>query len=93
VKITPENILYHEIIGLKAKVYFYPDPTLRGLEGIIVWETRNTIEIEYSRGVVKLFKKGLVLDIEVPDYGWIRVRGELLTGRPTDRAKRMLRGR
>lgn len=92
-RITPRNIIYHELLGLKARVESYPDPLLKGLEGVIVGETRRTLEIEAGGRMVTLTKSHMVLLIEIPGRGWVRVKGELLTGTPQDRAKRILRGR
>ncbi len=92
-KRTPANIIYHELIGLKARIISYPDPNLKGVEGVIVGETRRTILLKTGDKRIRLVKMHLLLEVEIPGYGWTRVKGELLTGTPQDRAKRILRGR
>ena len=92
-KRTPQNIFYHELIGLEVIIEAYPDPTIKGARGVIVWETRRSLEIKVGARVVRIFKEASILRVNVPGYGWIRIKGELLTGTPPDRAKRMLRGR
>ncbi|MEM1894725.1 MAG: ribonuclease P protein subunit [Acidilobaceae archaeon] len=92
-EIKPDNILCHELIGLKVKISSYPDLNLLGLEGVILWETARTLEIESTRGRrVKVLKPGLILLVELPTGKWVKVRGDDMLGNPFDRAKRALRG-
>lgn len=53
IEITPAELPYHELIGLLVKVDSSCDPTLNGLSGRVVDETRNTIKIETSQGFIK----------------------------------------
>ncbi|WNY29377.1 hypothetical protein MmiEs2_16040 [Methanimicrococcus stummii] len=46
IEITPAELPYHELIGLLVKVDSSCDPTINGLSGLVVDETRNTLEIE-----------------------------------------------
>lgn len=46
IEITPAELPYHELIGLLVKVDSSCDPTLNGLSGHVIDETRNTIKIE-----------------------------------------------
>jgi len=92
-KRTPHNIFYHELIGLEVIVEAYPDPNIRGLRGVIVWETRRSLDINTGVRVARILKDLSLLRVNLPGYGWIRIKGELLTGTPPDRAKRILRGR
>lgn len=46
IEITPAELPYHELIGLLVKVDSSCDPTLNGLSGRVIDETRNTIKIE-----------------------------------------------
>ena len=92
-RITRRNLASHPLIGLKARVLSYPDPQVRGVEGVIVGDNRRTLVIDTGRREVLILKAHSVLLVEIPGEGWVRVKGELLTGTPPDRAKRMLRGR
>ncbi|MCE4601737.1 MAG: ribonuclease P protein subunit [Desulfurococcales archaeon] len=92
-RITRRNLANHPLIGLKAKILSYPDPTIRGVEGVIVGDNRRTLVIDTGRREVLILKVHVVLLIEIPGGKWVRVKGELLTGTPPDRAKRILRGR
>lgn len=51
IEITPAELPYHELIGLFVKVDSSCDPTINGLSGLVVDETRNTIKIETDSSV------------------------------------------
>lgn len=88
---TPENLVRHELIGLKAKVVDSSNPKNVGIKGRIVDETRNTLVIEKTDGKeVKLVKEENVF---VFDLGGerISVDGKILVGRPEDRIKKKFR--
>ena len=58
--ITPENIKSHEIIGLHATIVESANSQLKGLNGIVVYETKNTFMLETTNGLItipKLFNK------------------------------------
>ncbi|OYT66485.1 hypothetical protein B6V00_03440 [ANME-1 cluster archaeon ex4572_4] len=74
-KITAENFLQHELIGLRAEVEESSNRDLRGLRGAVVDETRNMLVLEDEREK-KVAKAGNV------------VSGDLLVSRPEDRIKR-----
>ncbi|MEB3862073.1 MAG: ribonuclease P protein subunit [Desulfurococcales archaeon] len=92
-RITRRNLANHPLIGLKARILSYPDPTIRGLEGTITGDNRRTLTLDTGNREVLILKAHAILLIEIPGGGWARVKGELLTGTPPDRAKRILRGR
>lgn len=46
IEITPAELPFHEWIGLFVKVDSSCDPTINGLSGFVIDETRNTIRIE-----------------------------------------------
>ncbi len=88
---TPENLVRHELIGLKAKVVDSSNPKNVGIKGRIVDETRNILVIEKTDGKeVKLVKEENVF---VFDLGGerISVDGKVLVGRPEDRIKKKFR--
>lgn len=92
-RITPRNIVYHELIGLKVKVVQYTDPTLKGVEGIVVDETMKTILIEKNSGKrIRVFKANGVFEFFLPGGSSIVIRGDMLVGRPWDRLKKCLKG-
>ncbi|MEN2999450.1 MAG: ribonuclease P protein subunit [Acidilobaceae archaeon] len=89
-ELRASNILCHEILGLRARVEDYPDPSLLGVEGRVTWETARSVELELPRGRVKLLKVGLTLSLLVKGE-WVKVRGEELED-PRERAKKVMWG-
>ena len=90
-KRTPQNILQHELIGLKAKVAWSRNPCQIGLEGIIIDETMNTITLRTVRGPKMVLKEHVRLLLELPGGVKILVEGAELKGRPEDRLKKRVR--
>lgn len=87
--ISPENVLVHEIIGLGARIVESTDPTLQGISGSIVFETRNTISIR-TDSVVKQIPKKTARKIEIKTHsGVCFISGSSLIGRPEDRTSRL----
>jgi ribonuclease P protein subunit POP4 len=46
--ITPENLIYHTLIGLEAVVSGSTNPDMVGIAGVVIDETRNTLVISPS---------------------------------------------
>jgi ribonuclease P protein subunit POP4 len=85
---SPENILSHEIIGLHAKIVESTDPTIMGVHGSIVFETRNTISIRTDSSIKQIAKK-VAKKIELNTHsGACFISGSSLIGRPEDRTSR-----
>ncbi len=82
----PSLLVKHELIGLQVEVISASDPTLVGLKGRIVDETRNTLTIEGSGRERMIPKRGSVFRFEVG--GKVDVEGERILFRPEDRIKR-----
>ncbi|MFC2174933.1 ribonuclease P protein component 1 [archaeon] len=78
----------NDLIGLDARVVRGSDPSLEGLEGKIVDETMNTIELEAKGVVKKLDKKSITLAIRFPD-GEYEVPGREILQRPEERLKKL----
>lgn len=91
-RLSKDNILCHEIIGLRVKVLNHLDPSLEGREGIVVWESSRALKVDTGGRVITILKPGSILSLEIPGGEWVRVRGDDLLGDPFERAKRMLRG-
>lgn len=86
---TPENILAHEIIGLDAKIIESTDPSLQGIRGSIVFETKNTISIRTDSSVKQIPKK-TAKKIEIKTHsGVCFISGSSMIGRPEDRTSRL----
>lgn len=91
----PWNIIFHNLIGLHVHVLLHPDPSLRGLEGVVVDETARTLLVEAPGGRrVRVLKDYSTLLFRLPDGDWVVVYGEEISGDPAERLKRLekLRG-
>ncbi|WP_209476031.1 ribonuclease P protein component 1 [Thermococcus stetteri] len=88
-RVTRKNIIWHELIGLKAKVIRASHPELVGIEGYVLDETRNTLTLVGDK--VWVIPKDVV-EIEF-DLGneKIRINGKDLVGRPEMRLKKRWR--
>jgi ribonuclease P protein subunit POP4 len=92
VRLSKDNILCHELLGLRVRVLNHLDPSLDGVEGVIVWETTRSLKVDRGGRVITVLKPGSLLLVEIPGFGWVRVRGDDILGSPPERAKRMVRG-
>jgi len=87
--ITPENLVRHELIGLRLKVAKSSDPTQKGLYGKVVDETYNTMRIETEKGEEKVIPKANTIFIfTLPNRMKVEVDGKVLISRPEDRIKK-----
>ena len=83
----PENILRHELIGLKAIVARSSNSLLLGTRGRIIDETRNTVTLSTRKGM-KVIPKGIaVFRFDLSDGSSVEVDGPRLVGRPENRMK------
>ncbi len=89
--ITPQNVLQHELIGLKANVIESTHPGYIGVKGKIVDETKNTIVILDGGRKKRVQKSVVVLRIKLPDGSAVEVDGKDIVGRPVDRVKKKAR--
>lgn len=80
------NLRKHELIGLSVLVDASTDPSLVGLRGVVVDETRNTFTVETVRGEKMVPKRGTAFTFDVE--GGVRVAGDDLVFRPEDRIKK-----
>jgi len=86
---SPENVLVHEIIGLKARIVDSTDPTLQNVSGSVVFETKNTISMRTDSAVIQI-GKNVVKKIEIKTrFGVCFISGSSLIGRPEDRISRL----
>ncbi len=88
-KITPSNILQHELIGLRTEVEDSSNSDVKGLCGIVVDETRNMLVIEdEQRKEKKIPKAGNIFVFELNGGVRVRIKGDTLVSRPEDRIKK-----
>ncbi|NIO23268.1 MAG: ribonuclease P protein component 1 [Candidatus Aenigmarchaeota archaeon] len=88
---TPENLVRHELIGLKVKIVESSNKKNIGISGRVVDETRNIMVIEKTKGKeVRLSKEHNVF-VFVLNRQKVRIDGKILVGRPEDRIKKKFR--
>ncbi|HZE78199.1 MAG TPA: ribonuclease P protein subunit [Nitrososphaeraceae archaeon] len=88
--ITAQNIIFHELIGLRVEIKESPDVTLLNLAGKIVFETRNMLIIKTSRGFKKIAKSvAEKIKLFLPSGAVCFISGPCLIGRAEDRVLRI----
>ena len=88
--ITPQNIIFHELIGLRVEIKESPDTTLINLVGKIVYETRNMLVIKTNRGFKRISKQVAdKIKLFLPSGAVCFIRGPCLIGRAEDRLLRL----
>lgn len=89
--ITPQNLIRHELIGLRCRIENSSAPQVKGLEGRVVDETRNTLTLEVKGKEKNVPKEQCEFVFFLSSGDRVHVRGEVLVGRPEDRIKKRLR--
>ena len=91
-RITPKNILQHELVGLPVRVVDSTCSNYKGLSGIVVGETYNMLKISHDLKAIKTVpKKECTFEFALDSRVKVRVKGEVILGRPEDRVKRRLK--
>ena len=87
--ITPNNIVFHELVGLHLRVHDSPSKDVKGLEGKVIDETMKTIVVKNDAGKRRVvLKHAQAFAFTLPRGGkQVVVPGDLLAGRPWDRLK------
>lgn len=85
--IQPQNILRHELIGLRASIWRSKNPQLRGTRGLVIDETRNTLVLEQKTGRKTIPKDISTFRFWLPNGAVVEVDGARLVGRPENRLK------
>ncbi len=76
------NLVKKELIGLSVRVIDSRNKANIGLEGRIMDETKNLLIIKSRKGIKKIVKRDVVIEVE-----GTKLRGEKLIGRPEERLK------
>ncbi len=88
--LTPENLIYHELIGLPVEV----DSTGYRLKGVVVDESRNMLVIRSAAGDKNIPKDAGSFIFTLPDGKRVKVLGTLLRSQPENRIpKRKKKGK
>ena len=85
--ITQENILVHELIGLKVKVLESFSKPHIGIEGLVIHETLNTLVVQTSTSKKRVPKRNSKFEFTLPDGKKIIVYGDEILNRPENRLK------
>lgn len=89
--ITPQNILRHELIGLNVKVSESANPSVKGVRGAVVDETRNMLKVRSTRGTILIPKDVATFRFKLPNGVQVDVDGRRLVARPESRLKTRVR--
>ena len=87
--ITAQNLVRHELIGLKVKIAKSTDPTQK-FAGTVVDETYNTLKIEAKGKERVIPKKNSIFIFILPNGMKVEVEGKILISRPEDRIKKKI---
>ncbi|MEM3364849.1 MAG: ribonuclease P protein subunit [Candidatus Methanomethyliaceae archaeon] len=88
-KVSSSNLIYHDLVGLSAKVVSSTDPTQIGLEGIVADETKNMLTFSTKRGYKKVSKKNSLFTFYIPQP--VTIVGSMIAYDPAERLKRIVR--
>ncbi|TLZ71709.1 MAG: ribonuclease P protein subunit [Methanobacteriota archaeon] len=76
----------HEFIGLQVAIVRASDPSLIGVQGLVVDETRNTVVVEAGGREKRVPKQGSRFRFQI--QGGLEVDGDEIMFRPEDRVKK-----
>jgi ribonuclease P protein subunit POP4 len=82
-----KNLVKHELIGLYIEVINSKNPTLKGVSGKIIDETKSTIKIKSQKGTKIIIKDQIKMLITI-DNKKIEIDGSKLVGKIEDRLKK-----
>jgi ribonuclease P protein subunit POP4 len=85
--ITPHNILRHELIGLQVRVLDALNPSVSGIQGKVIDETRNTLAIGTASETAMIPKEIATFRFHLPSGILVDVDGSRLISRPENRLK------
>ena len=87
--ITAQNIGLHELIGLRVRVAESSSLPHKGLAGLVIDETKNTLVIRKGKDEKIVPKKGRVFLFTLPNGEKARLEGDKIAFRPYDRPKKL----
>lgn len=88
--LTRENLAIHELIGLQVRVAESLSLPHRGLSGVVVDETKNTLVVCTKAGAEKAVpKKGCTFEFCLPGGEKAMLDGGKIAYRPFDRPKKV----
>ena len=84
-QISPELLIFHELVGLEAQIIDSTDPTQIYISGIILDETKNTLKIFCNEKIKVIPKANSTFIFKLFNNDRIRINGSLLIGRSENR--------
>jgi len=88
---NPQNVMRHEVIGLKVRIVRTVNRQLTGLTGRVVDETRNTLTLSNGLRNVIVPKDTAMFYFYLPTGEVVEVDGKRLVARSEDRVKMQVR--
>ncbi len=85
--INSQNLPAHELIGLNARVIKSPDANKIGISGRVVYETKNTFEIEVGGKIKKIPKREALMEFGLSGKKLGIISCSEIVCRPEDRIK------
>lgn len=85
------SIVQHEFIGLQTKVVKSSNPSILGISGKVINETRKTFVILDNDKKKVVIKDIAVFNFILPDGTVVEIDGKVVIGRPEDRIKKQPR--
>jgi len=76
-----------EFIGLIVEIVESKNPSLTGIKGKIVNETKNTFDIETKNTTKRVIKDQITFTTKIKGKK-VKIKGEILKARPEDRIKK-----
>ena len=92
-RITPQNVVNHEFIGLPVTLAKSTNSDAEGLSGRIIDERRNIFKLECCGQEKTVAKHRNTFEFTMPEGDKVRVAGDLVVGRSEDRVGKSLRKR
>jgi len=83
-----KELAKNELIGLHVRVQESTNKDQKGLEGVVVDETKNLLVISTENGEKKVFKGQSVFIFTLNDSSKVRIEGGTLIGRSEERIKK-----
>ncbi len=82
-----KNIVLHELIGLRVKVIDCLDGKQIGAKGTVIDETKNTLLVDTSTGLIKLIKRACTFEFYSNGHAF-KVKGKEINFRPGERTEK-----
>jgi ribonuclease P protein subunit POP4 len=89
-RITPENIVRHELTGLPMHIVESADPNFVCKNGVILGESKKMIHFRANQRELSVSKNNSVFEMTLPNGDIVRINGSVLLGRTEDRMKKRL---